>query len=347
MNHIFIHNLILQLGFNIRGGAEHKCGIFLSKVMPNTEVERLGLREGDQLLKVNGTSFENIEHAEAVRILKENTEVTMNVRYFPYGYKKTYERVGAIYGTAANPDAKIATSLYGTVMFGTAANHDTKIGISVSGTTGHPDHTMESSYYGTTTNPVPELGPALYGTVSQTGHREISSSFGNHPSTTEMNQNSSSYNVTLVSANNSIADRNSLHMNTFTNNRNVTDSFQYESTRSPDQIVNNDLHGLTEQSTSGSDKFQYNTTDLRTGSLYGTPQQKILETATSHQFSMIPEASTNSCSLYGLRGGKAIRQGRPRPVVSPNSHDFMEEQSLYGTDLTVPDVLAGTDSRIY
>uniref|UniRef100_A0A2P2I2S6 PDZ domain-containing protein 11-like n=1 Tax=Hirondellea gigas TaxID=1518452 RepID=A0A2P2I2S6_9CRUS len=84
------------LGFNIRGGKEHHCGIFLSKVMPNTEVHRLGLKEGDQLLWVNGINFEDIDHASAVKILKANTEVTMQVRYFPYGYRKTYERVGAV-----------------------------------------------------------------------------------------------------------------------------------------------------------------------------------------------------------------------------------------------------------
>lgn len=81
------------LGFNIRGGKEHFCGIFLSKVMPNTEAERLGLREADQIVSVNGTDFEDIEHARAVKILKSNTEIVMQVRYFPYGYKKTYEKV--------------------------------------------------------------------------------------------------------------------------------------------------------------------------------------------------------------------------------------------------------------
>ncbi|XP_063602371.1 PDZ domain-containing protein 11-like [Penaeus indicus] len=81
------------LGFNIRGGKEHFCGIFLSKVMPNTEAERLGLREADQIISVNGTNFEDIEHARAVQILKSNTEIVMQLRYFPYGYKKTYEKV--------------------------------------------------------------------------------------------------------------------------------------------------------------------------------------------------------------------------------------------------------------
>ena len=59
--------------------------------MPNTEAERLGLREGDQVLSVNGHNFEEIEHSKAVTILKANTEIYMQIRYFPYGYLKTYE----------------------------------------------------------------------------------------------------------------------------------------------------------------------------------------------------------------------------------------------------------------
>ncbi|XP_066973551.1 PDZ domain-containing protein 11-like [Macrobrachium rosenbergii] len=82
------------LGFNIRGGKEHYCGVYLSKVMPNTEAERLGLKEADQILCVNGISFEDIEHARAVKILKSNQHIDMTLRFFPYGYKKTYEKVG-------------------------------------------------------------------------------------------------------------------------------------------------------------------------------------------------------------------------------------------------------------
>ncbi|CAH1777210.1 unnamed protein product [Owenia fusiformis] len=82
------------LGFNIRGGKEHHCGLYISKVMLNTDAHRLGLREGDQVLRINDTSFENIDHAEAINILKSNKELQLTVRYFPYGYKKTYEARG-------------------------------------------------------------------------------------------------------------------------------------------------------------------------------------------------------------------------------------------------------------
>ncbi|KAK4295274.1 hypothetical protein Pmani_032153 [Petrolisthes manimaculis] len=81
------------LGFNIRGGKEHNCGIYLSKVMPNTEAEHLGLKEADQIVSVNNIDFEDIEHSKAVKLLKSNTEIVMIVRYFPYGYRKTYDKV--------------------------------------------------------------------------------------------------------------------------------------------------------------------------------------------------------------------------------------------------------------
>lgn len=81
-----------QLGFNIRGGQEHHCGIFVSKVMVNSEADKLGLREGDQILMVNNRDFENIDHAEAVKVLKMNTRIVMTVRFFPYGYDRTYDK---------------------------------------------------------------------------------------------------------------------------------------------------------------------------------------------------------------------------------------------------------------
>ncbi|KAL3878367.1 hypothetical protein ACJMK2_030726 [Sinanodonta woodiana] len=81
-----------QLGFNIRGGKEHHCGIYVSKVMPGSEAERLGLHEGDQILSVNGVGFETIEHAEAVKTLKKDSKIWMTVRNFPYGYHQTYDK---------------------------------------------------------------------------------------------------------------------------------------------------------------------------------------------------------------------------------------------------------------
>ncbi|XP_059151235.1 PDZ domain-containing protein 11-like isoform X1 [Physella acuta] len=81
------------LGFNIRGGKEHNFGFFVSKVMPNSEAENLGIKEGDQILKVNNIDFSTLDHAEAVRVLKFSTSIEMVVKYFPFGYQRTYDRM--------------------------------------------------------------------------------------------------------------------------------------------------------------------------------------------------------------------------------------------------------------
>uniref|UniRef100_A0A8C1TDA9 PDZ domain-containing protein 11 n=2 Tax=Cyprinus carpio TaxID=7962 RepID=A0A8C1TDA9_CYPCA len=81
-----------QLGFNIRGGKASQLGIFISKVVPDSDAHRAGLQEGDQVLSVNDVDFQDIEHSKAVEILKTAREILMNVRYFPYNYQRQKER---------------------------------------------------------------------------------------------------------------------------------------------------------------------------------------------------------------------------------------------------------------
>ncbi|KAH3882343.1 hypothetical protein DPMN_006278 [Dreissena polymorpha] len=85
-----------QLGFNIRGGKEHNCGIFVSKVMQNSEAEKLGLQEGDQFLSVNDDNFEYIDHGEVgvAYVGMGYVGRAPQVRYFPYGYNRTYDKSG-------------------------------------------------------------------------------------------------------------------------------------------------------------------------------------------------------------------------------------------------------------
>ncbi|KAG8141034.1 putative PDZ domain-containing protein, partial [Naja naja] len=73
-----------QLGFNIRGGKASQLGIFISKVIPDSDAHRAGLQEGDQVLAVNDVDFQDIEHSKAVEILKTAREIIMRVRFFPY-----------------------------------------------------------------------------------------------------------------------------------------------------------------------------------------------------------------------------------------------------------------------
>lgn len=83
--------------------------------MKGSEAERIGLCEGDQILQVNSISFENLSHSEvsffkslnmhyvvfflntkAVRVLKSNNDVEIVVKYFPYGYKRSFDRTSLI-----------------------------------------------------------------------------------------------------------------------------------------------------------------------------------------------------------------------------------------------------------
>nr|XP_019950687.1 PREDICTED: PDZ domain-containing protein 11 [Paralichthys olivaceus] len=79
-----------QLGFNIRGGKASQLGIFISKVVPDSDAHRAGLQEGDQVLSVNEVDFQDIEHSRAVEILKTAREILMRVRFFPYS-KSNYK----------------------------------------------------------------------------------------------------------------------------------------------------------------------------------------------------------------------------------------------------------------
>ncbi|KAK1804283.1 hypothetical protein P4O66_020018, partial [Electrophorus voltai] len=82
-----------QLGFNIRGGKASQLGIFISKVVPDSDAHRAGLQEGDQVLSVNEVDFQDIEHSKAVEILKTAREILMRVRYFPYTFSISLVRL--------------------------------------------------------------------------------------------------------------------------------------------------------------------------------------------------------------------------------------------------------------
>ncbi|XP_070315337.1 whirlin isoform X2 [Odocoileus virginianus] len=77
-------NLLLgdgrSLGLTIRGGAEYGLGIYVTGVDPGSEAESSGLKVGDQILEVNGRSFLNILHDEAVRLLKSSQHLILTVK---------------------------------------------------------------------------------------------------------------------------------------------------------------------------------------------------------------------------------------------------------------------------
>ncbi|GCB64640.1 hypothetical protein scyTo_0000301 [Scyliorhinus torazame] len=77
-------NLVLEdgksLGLMIRGGAEYALGIYITGVDQGSVAEITGLKVGDQIIEVNGRSFLNIPHDEAVKILKSSRHLMMTIK---------------------------------------------------------------------------------------------------------------------------------------------------------------------------------------------------------------------------------------------------------------------------
>lgn len=57
-----------EWGFSIRGGSEYGVGVFVSWVEPGSGAQKNGLQVGDQILKANDVSFENISSYDAVLV---------------------------------------------------------------------------------------------------------------------------------------------------------------------------------------------------------------------------------------------------------------------------------------
>ncbi|XP_069680663.1 rap guanine nucleotide exchange factor 2 isoform X4 [Periplaneta americana] len=68
------------LHFSILGGYERGFGIFISKVDKRSKAEDVGLKRGDQILEVNGQSFEHVSHPKALDILRGTTHLSITVK---------------------------------------------------------------------------------------------------------------------------------------------------------------------------------------------------------------------------------------------------------------------------
>ncbi|XP_066143648.1 whirlin isoform X2 [Euwallacea fornicatus] len=69
-----------SLGLMIRGGVEYNLGIFITGVDKESVADRAGLLVGDQILEVNGQSFMDVTHDEAVAQLKYHKRMSLVVR---------------------------------------------------------------------------------------------------------------------------------------------------------------------------------------------------------------------------------------------------------------------------
>ncbi|KAF7245606.1 Harmonin [Varanus komodoensis] len=67
------------MGCSISSGPTQKPGIFISNVKPHSLSAEVGLEVGDQIVEVNGMDFSNMDHKEAVKVLKSSQTLTITV----------------------------------------------------------------------------------------------------------------------------------------------------------------------------------------------------------------------------------------------------------------------------
>lgn len=69
-----------DLQFSIGGGYPNGYGIFITNVEKRSKPERKGLKRGDQILEVNGQSFEHVSNTKALELLMGTTHLSVTVR---------------------------------------------------------------------------------------------------------------------------------------------------------------------------------------------------------------------------------------------------------------------------
>ena len=66
-------------GFSIRGGIEHKIGIYVSEVDVGSEAHLGGLQPGDQITKICGVPVHAATHKEAVALILKRQKLVLKV----------------------------------------------------------------------------------------------------------------------------------------------------------------------------------------------------------------------------------------------------------------------------
>ncbi|XP_042559067.1 rap guanine nucleotide exchange factor 2 isoform X5 [Clupea harengus] len=81
------------LPFSLLGGAERGTRLFISAVEVGSNAEEAGLKRGDQILEVNGQTFESLLLSKAMEILKGQLQLTMSVKTNLLVFKELVSRV--------------------------------------------------------------------------------------------------------------------------------------------------------------------------------------------------------------------------------------------------------------
>ncbi|CAL8263547.1 unnamed protein product [Merluccius merluccius] len=67
------------MGISISSGPTQKPGIYISNIKPDSVSAEVGLEMGDQIVEVNSVDFTNLDHKEAVKVLKSSRSLTITV----------------------------------------------------------------------------------------------------------------------------------------------------------------------------------------------------------------------------------------------------------------------------
>ena len=80
-----------RLDFSICGGKDRGFPIFVSKVDTVSKASDLGLKRGDQIIEVNGHSFENITGPKAIDVLMSHAHLCIVVKTNTIGFKEVIQ----------------------------------------------------------------------------------------------------------------------------------------------------------------------------------------------------------------------------------------------------------------
>ncbi|KXJ12422.1 Harmonin [Exaiptasia diaphana] len=69
-----------EAGFSIRGGREHKVGVFVSFVQRGSPADIVGLKAGDEILSVNNLILNEATHEEVVNLLRSRRVLVLKVK---------------------------------------------------------------------------------------------------------------------------------------------------------------------------------------------------------------------------------------------------------------------------
>ncbi|XP_038620222.1 harmonin [Tachyglossus aculeatus] len=69
------------LGISVRGGLEFACGLFISHLIKGGQADTVGLKVGDEIVRINGYSISSCTHEEIINLIRTKKIVSIKVRH--------------------------------------------------------------------------------------------------------------------------------------------------------------------------------------------------------------------------------------------------------------------------